>query len=160
MEYKKKSETNWVQWGNEYSSSNTLETTITGLTEGTTYQARVQAKNSQGNSSWSDPGEGKTQEKNVDPEFSADTATRSIAENSAADANVGAAVTTTDTESDTLTYSLSGTDASSFTIDSATGQIKVGSEHDAGLRIIDDVLLRNRGRQRPQGQQRHGGHGG
>ena len=126
VEYKKKSETNWVQWGNEYSSS-TLETTITGLTEGTTYQARVQAKNSQGNSSWSDPGEGKTQDKNVDPEFSADTATRSIAENSAADANVGAAVTTTDTESDTLTYSLSGTDASSFTIDSATGQIKVGS---------------------------------
>ena len=126
VEYKKKSETNWIQWGNEYSSS-TLETTITGLTEGTTYEARVQAKNSQGNSSWSDPGEGTTQDKNVDPEFSADTATRSIAENSAADTAVGAVVTATDTESDTLTYSLSGTDASSFTIDSATGQIKVGS---------------------------------
>ena len=126
VEYKKKSETNWIQWGNEYSSS-TLETTITGLTEGTTYEARVQAKNSQGNSSWSDPGEGTTQDKNVDPEFSADTAARSIAENSAADASVGSAVTATDTESDTLTYSLSGTDASSFTIDSATGQIKVGS---------------------------------
>ena len=126
VEYKKKSETNWTQWGNEYSSS-TLETTITGLTEGTTYEARVQAKNSQGNSSWSDPGEGTTQDKNVDPEFSADTATRSIAENSAADTAVGAVVTATDTESDTLTYSLSGTDASSFSIDSATGQIKVGS---------------------------------
>ena len=127
VEYKKKSETNWIQWGNEYSSSNTLETTITGLTEGTTYEARVQAKNSQGTGSWSDPGEGTTQDKNVDPEFSADTATRDIAENTAADGNVGAAVTTTDTENDTLTYSLSGTDASSFTIDSATGQIKVGS---------------------------------
>ena len=127
VEYRKKSETNWTQWGNEYSSSNTLETTITGLTEGTTYEARVQAKNTQGNSSWSDPGEGTTQDKNVDPEFSADTATRSIAENSAADTAVGAVVTATDTESDTLTYSLSGTDASSFSIDSATGQIKVGS---------------------------------
>ena len=63
----------------------------------------------------------------MDPEFSADTATRSIAENSAADTAVGAVVTATDTESDTLTYSLSGTDASSFSIDSATGQIKVGS---------------------------------
>ena len=126
VEYKKKSETNWLQWGNEYSSS-TLETTITGLTEGTTYEARVQAKNSQGNSSWSDPGEGTTQDANVDPEFSTDTATRSIAENSAADTAVGAVVTATDTESDTLTYSLSGTDASSFSIDSATGQIKVGS---------------------------------
>ena len=87
----------------------------------------MQAKNSQGNSSWSDPGEGTTQDKNVDPEFSADTATRSIAENSAADTAVGAVVTATDTENDTLTYSLSGTDASSFSIDSATGQIKVGS---------------------------------
>ncbi len=126
VEYRKKGETNWTQWGNEYSSS-TLKTTITGLTEGTTYEVQVQAKNSQGTSAWSDSTEGTTQDKNVDPEFSADTATRSIAENTAADGNVGAAVTTTDTESDTLTYSLSGTDASSFTIDSATGQIKVGS---------------------------------
>ena len=32
--------------------------------------------------------------------------------------------------------------------------------HDAGLRIVHDLLLRDGGRQRPEGQQRHGGHGG
>ena len=47
------------------------------------------------------------------PEFDeGDTATRTIAENTAAGSNVGAAVTATDQDGDTLTYSLSGTDAS------------------------------------------------
>ena len=64
---------------------------------------------------------------NEAPEFDAAAATRSIAENSAATTNVGAVITATDPDADaTLTYSLSGTDASSFTIDSS-GQIKVGA---------------------------------
>ena len=49
--------------------------------------------------------------------------TRSIPENSAAGTNVGDAVTATDPDDDTITYSLSGTDAASFGIDSETGQI-------------------------------------
>ena len=50
------------------------------------------------------------------------TTTRSLAENTAGGQNVGAAIAATDPNSgDTLTYSLSGTDA--FAIDSATGQI-------------------------------------
>ena len=53
------------------------------------------------------------------------TTTRSIAENSAADTAVGAAVAATDAEGDTLVYALGGTDADSFAIDTATGQIKV-----------------------------------
>ena len=44
-------------------------------------------------------------------------------ENSAADTVVGT-VTATDVDDDTLTYSLEGTDAASFAIDSGTGQIK------------------------------------
>ena len=64
---------------------------------------------------------------NEAPGFDSATAARSIAENSAENATVGATVTANDPDaSDTLTYSLSGTDASSFTIDS-TGQIKVGA---------------------------------
>ena len=51
--------------------------------------------------------------------------TRSVAENSAADTAVGAAVTATDPDGDTLTYTLTGADAASFTVDGA-GQIKVG----------------------------------
>ena len=50
--------------------------------------------------------------------------TRSVAENSPADTTVGAAVAATDADGDALTYTLTGTDAGSFTIDSI-GQIKV-----------------------------------
>ena len=65
---------------------------------------------------------------NQDPAFADDTAIRSIAENSALNTNVGSAVTTTDPDSgDTLTYSLSGTDAASFAIGASTGQITVGT---------------------------------
>ncbi len=71
---------------------------------------------------------------NEPPAFAADTATRSIAENSAADTNIGAVVTATDPDGvakfNTLTYSLTGTDASDFTIDSSTGQIKTKSALD------------------------------
>ena len=61
---------------------------------------------------------------NQDPEFPGPTTTRSVAENTAAGENVGAAVTATDPDNgDTLTYSLSGTDAASFDFDTSTGQI-------------------------------------
>ena len=51
------------------------------------------------------------------------TATRTIAENTAAGQHIGTAITATDTDNDTLTYMLAGTDASSFGIDSTTGQL-------------------------------------
>ena len=53
--------------------------------------------------------------------------TRSIDENSASGANVGAQVRATDADGDTLTYSLTGIDAGSFTINSISGQIMVGT---------------------------------
>ena len=49
--------------------------------------------------------------------------TRTLPENSGAGVNVGAAISATDGDSDTLTYSLTGTDAGSFEIDS-NGQLK------------------------------------
>ena len=60
------------------------------------------------------------------PAFSRSSTTRSIDENSASGANVGARVTASDPDRDTLTYTLTGTDASSFTINSR-GQIMVGA---------------------------------
>ena len=69
---------------------------------------------------------------NSEPEFSADTATRTLPENSAAGVDVvGGTVTATDDDSDTLEYSLTGTDIGSFEID-ANGQIKTksGVTHD------------------------------
>ena len=57
------------------------------------------------------------------PVFAATTATRTVPENSTAGTNVGDPVTATDDAGDTLEYSLEGTDATSFAVDSASGQI-------------------------------------
>ena len=54
--------------------------------------------------------------------------TRIVGENADAGANVGAPVVAEDGDSDILTYTLGGDDASSFKIDAATGQITVGAK--------------------------------
>ncbi len=65
---------------------------------------------------------------NAEPEFDeGDTAMRSVEENSSTGTSVGSAVSATDGNDDTLTYSLSGGDASSFTIVSTSGQIQTKS---------------------------------
>ena len=64
---------------------------------------------------------------NNPPVFADATATREVPENSAADTAVGATVAADDADGDTLEYTLGGTDASSFDIDSDTGQIKTVS---------------------------------
>ena len=58
------------------------------------------------------------------PVFADDRTTRSIAENTPAGVNIGSPVTATDADGDTLTYSLEGTDAATFSIVSSTGQLK------------------------------------
>ena len=57
---------------------------------------------------------------NSDPTFSSSTAAREVAENTAAGQNVGAVLTATDTDMDTLTYTLEGTDSASFVLDTIT----------------------------------------
>ena len=63
---------------------------------------------------------------NSAPVFATALAAYTLPENSAADTVVGT-VTATDADDDTLTYSLEGTDAASFAIDSGTGEIKTRS---------------------------------
>ena len=70
-----------------------------------------------------------------------DSATRSIAENVAVGTNVGAAFTATDSDNDTLTYSLSGTDAASFTVDNSTGQLKTNATFDYETKISYTVII-------------------
>ena len=63
----------------------------------------------------------------IAPVFAENTATRSVAENTAAATNIGAPVTATDADTDsgdTLTYSLSGRDAASFAIIASSGQLQ------------------------------------
>ena len=64
---------------------------------------------------------------NTAPAFLLESTTREVAENSPAGTNVGDPVTATDADDDTLTYTLEGTDAASFDIDSASGQIQTKS---------------------------------
>ena len=55
---------------------------------------------------------------------------RSIPENTPAGSNIGSPVSATDEDEDILTYSLDGTDASSFGIVSTTGQLKTSAPLD------------------------------
>ena len=72
-------------------------------------------------------GYAKTGGTNNAPVFNPTAVSRSVAENSAAGTDVGAAVTATDGDNDPLAYSLDGTDAASFTIARTSGQIRTRS---------------------------------
>ncbi len=59
-----------------------------------------------------------------------DSATRSVAENAASGVNIGSPIAATDADDDTLTYTLGGTDASSFSIVSTSGQLRTSAALD------------------------------
>ena len=72
---------------------------------------------------------------NAAPVFGSSTVALDLAENTVADQDVGAAVTATDADNDTLAYTLGGTDMASFDIVGTTGQIRtisgVSYDHEA-----------------------------
>ena len=61
---------------------------------------------------------------NEPPKFSVETASRTIAENTTTGVAIGDPVTANDPDNDTLTYTLGGTDANFFDIDTSTGQLR------------------------------------
>ena len=68
---------------------------------------------------------------NRSPVFTAGSSTtRSIAENTASGTNIGSAVAATDPDGDALSYTLSGTDASAFSIVSTSGQLRTSAALD------------------------------
>ena len=64
------------------------------------------------------------------PMFEFETDTREVPENTEAGMDIGDPVTATDADGDTLNYTLGGTDAASFAIDSGTGQLMTMAELD------------------------------
>ena len=82
---------------------------------------------------------------NTAPAFSAAPQTRSIPENTAAGTNIGAAIpAATDTDGDTLTYSMEGTDAASFNFNASTRQIttKAGVTYDYETKSSYSVTIK------------------
>ena len=68
---------------------------------------------------------------NNPPVFTEGTSTtRSVVETTPPGTNIGTAIAATDTENDILTYTLGGTDADSFSIDSTTGQLQTSAALD------------------------------
>ena len=101
--------------------------TITGLTANTAYEVQVRATNNEGDSPWSASGSGSTSA-NAAPTFASPSQSRSIPENTATVTNVGTAIpAATDADSDPLTYSMGGADATSFTFNTGTRQISTRS---------------------------------
>ena len=79
---------------------------------------------------------------NSTPVFAEDSTTRSIPENTPTGISIGEAVTAKDADSDdTLTYTLSGTDAASFDIDSTTGQLKTKVALDYEIKNAYSVVI-------------------
>ena len=70
-----------------------------------------------------------------------DRATRSIAENTALDTDIGTAIAATDANHDTLTYTLGGTDASAFNIVRTSGQLQTSAALDYELRSSYSVTV-------------------
>ncbi len=79
---------------------------------------------------------------NNPPVFSDGTSTtRSVAENTASGTDIGSPVTATDVDGNTLTYSLSGTDAASFSIDSSTGQLRTAAALDYETKKVYNLTI-------------------
>ena len=106
--------------------------TIDGLAEDTLYEMQVKALNGETPSDWSIAGEGRTGSgTNSAPTFDdGASTTRVVAENTGPNQSVGAAVSATDADDDTLTYDLEGTDAASFGIDTGSGQLHTSAALD------------------------------
>ncbi len=74
---------------------------------------------------------------NSAPTFPTTTADREVAENTAADQNVGGTFTATDSDSDPIIYTLEGTDAASFNLITASGSAQIRTK--AGVTYNHEV---------------------
>ena len=111
-------------------TSGSLQYTISGLTDGDSYGVQVRAVNDAGDGAWSETKTGTVGASNGPPAFTeGSSTTRTVRENWPQGIRVGSPVRATDTDGDTLTYSLSGPASHLFTIDTSTGQILVNREN-------------------------------
>ena len=123
LRYKSTEDDTWtVIEGDDALSAGKRSHKIEGLANGTAYNIQVRAVNDEGDGLWS--ASRTVAAGNNSPFFGNSAAERSIVENTPAGVNIGDPITATDYDNDTLTYSVSGDDASSFNFDTATGQLQ------------------------------------
>ena len=131
-------------WSNGPQGVSATETILDGLGEDTAYQVQVRASNDEGDSPWSSPpGSGRTNSRdNSAPVFAQPSVVLTVAENTPATRAIGSPVAATDSESDDVAYSLEGTDASSFSVDPSTGQVRTQAPLDFETRSSYAFLVR------------------
>ena len=108
------------------------EATIGGLSEDTGYEVQVRARTAEGVGAWSESAEARTGTNQAPVFDEGPSATRQLAENSAAGVHVGAPVTASDDDGDQLVYSLEHPEQTAFRIDSSSGRLstRAGSTYD------------------------------
>ena len=124
MQYRKQRAANWTDGPQDVAGTSTQ---IDGLDAGTVYEVQVRASNDEGDGPYSPPGTASTGTgagDNDAPVFVSSMVTLTLPENTGGGVDVGSPVEATDADGDSLTYSLGGADASSFTIDETSSQIR------------------------------------
>ena len=130
------------------SSATTTSHTVRDLINHLTYRFQIRAVNVYGAGDWppslnATPRNATPRAPNRTPYFiGGDSVTFTIDENTSPGTPVGSALTATDPNGDTLSYSLSGTDASSFGIDRSTGQLIVKHPLDFETQSVYEVTVR------------------
>lgn len=102
--------------------------TITALAPSTTYEVQIRATNDEGTSGWSTAGTGSTLANRAPVFDEGSSASRTLAENSSGNLDIGAPIAATDPDDDAITYSLDGADAGAFTVVDSTGQLRSRSD--------------------------------
>ena len=132
LQYRASGDAGFSEW---YHDGVDMSAIITGLTPGKRYEVQVRARNEDGGSEGPGPysrsgtGSPNPDVANQKPVFSPSGArTFTIEENTVeAGGPIGAPVTAVDPDLDTVTHTLEGTDATSFTIDVGSGQIRASA---------------------------------
>ena len=129
-------------WINRSHRGTDTRATIAGLEPTTEYQVRVRALNGEARGEWSEPGSGNTgRADNSTPVFDSELTTElSVDENTTAGTDLGTAFAATDSDGDSLTYLLDGTDRNAFAIDPQSGQLSthaaLNHESDASYLLL------------------------
>ena len=127
--YQTPTDSGWTEVSNTTITGTTI--TVDGLTPSTSYDVEVRAKNAEGASGWSNPGNGATNEPGANnrPVFTDGTSTtRSVSASASSGTFIGEPITATDADSaDVLEYSLEGRDAPSFDINETNGRLRTKS---------------------------------